>query len=101
MSLFSGGVVLAVYVMSIWPNMIDRASVCSPGMTFGMAGLVYTLEIMLGVWTVAYNFVPGGVYTREHTGHVIAVVMITIAFAMFLRKTPLIPATKCCNYSFE
>lgn len=90
--LFSGGVVLAVYTMSVWPSMIDRASLCSPGVTFGVAGVVYVLETSLGVWTVAYNFVPGGEFTREHTGYVIAVVMIGIGCALFIRKYKVITA---------
>ena len=77
---------MAVYTMSVWPAMIDRATSCPPGRTLALAAVTYVCETLFSVWTVAYNFVPGGVYTREHTGYLIAFAMITIAAALFTRK---------------
>lgn len=37
------------------------------GRTFGTAFLVYCLMILASIFTVAYAFVPGGVYFRERT----------------------------------
>lgn len=80
---FVGGVILAVYTMSIWPEMIDRVTLCPPGQTLFIAMLTVVCEVLYSVWTVAYNFVPGGVYTREHTGWLIGFLMFSIALAMF------------------
>ena len=72
---------LAVYTMSVWPLMLDRLTTCGPVRTLLLASLVWLVEILFSVWTVAFNFVPGGVYTREHTGWLIAVVMVTLGLA--------------------
>ena len=73
---------MAVYTISIWPDMVDRVTTGHPAI-FGFSALFYVVEILFFVWTVAYNFVPGGVYTREHTDWLIGFVMITIGLAMF------------------
>ena len=81
---------LAVYIMSIWPAMIDRVtsrgatSGVAAGALFALATVTYVAETLFSVWTVAYNFVPGGVYTREHSGYLIAFAMLTIAAAFFV-----------------
>ena len=72
---------LAVYTMSVWPMMLDRVTVCPPLRTVVLAAFVSLAETLFSVWTVAYNFVPGGVYTREHTGWLIAAVMISLGLA--------------------
>lgn len=61
--------------------MLDRLTTCGPVRTLLLASLVWLVEILFSVWTVAFNFVPGGVYTREHTGWLIAVVMVTLGLA--------------------
>ena len=53
-------------------------------MTLSMA--VFVAEILFNVWTVAFNFVPGGVYTREHTDWLIAFVALTLALATVCGK---------------
>jgi len=70
--------------MSVWPMMLDRLSTCPPVRTVLFASLVWLVEILFSVWTVAFNFVPGGVYTREHTGWLIAAVMVMLGLATLL-----------------
>ena len=72
--------------MSIWPHILDRCTASGGPAILGAAALVYVAEVLFSVWTVAYNFVPGGVYTREHTDWLIGFVMVTIAGLLFLRK---------------
>jgi hypothetical protein len=82
MCLFAiGGAILAVYTMSVWPFMLDRLSACPPARTWALAAVVWLIEILYSVWTVAYNFVPGGEYTREHTGWLIIVVTMSLGLA--------------------
>lgn len=80
----TGGILLAVYTMSIWPIMLDRVTTCPPVSTLLVAAFVWLIEMLFSVWTVAYNFVPGGVYTREHTGWLITAVMVTLGLATLL-----------------
>lgn len=77
---------LAIYTMSIWPEMTDRLTLCPPVRSIVLVLITYLVEIFFFVWTVAYNFVPGGVYTREHTDFLIAAVMIGIFMGLFLGK---------------
>jgi hypothetical protein len=69
--------------MSVWPFMLDRLSACPPARTLTLAAVVWLIETLYSVWTVAYNFVPGGEYTREHTGWLIIAVMISLGLATF------------------
>ena len=78
---FTGGVILAVFTGSLWPTVFDQVSTCPPARTLGLAVLVWLIETLYSVWTVAYNFVPGGVYTREHTGWLIIAVLASIGLA--------------------
>ena len=64
--------------------MLDRLSVCPPVRTLLVAVFVWLAETLFSVWTVAYNFVPGGEYTREHTGWLITAVMVTLGLATLL-----------------
>ena len=75
---------LAIYTMSIWPEMVDRLTLCPPARSTVVVIVTYLLEIFFFVWTVAYNFVPGGVYTREHTDFLIAAVMLSIFMGLFI-----------------
>ncbi|XP_062598080.1 PGAP2-interacting protein-like [Saccostrea cucullata] len=84
---YTAGLVLGVYTMSIWPEMADRVSRCPPGRSLVVAVVTYLVEIFFFVWTVAYNFVPGGVYTREHTDYLIATVMLGIFIGLFIGKS--------------
>jgi len=63
------GVLLAVYMTSVWAVVWENAIDCkNPGKTLCIAVLVYLLGIFGMVWCTAYNFVPfGGEYSRERT----------------------------------
>ena len=75
---YVGGVTLAIYVMSIWPLMADKFVCCSPGLALPVAMALYIVLILTSVWVVAFNFVPGGEYTRERTDLLLAVAMFLI-----------------------
>ncbi len=67
---YAGGMVLAIYAGPIWTTLLNL--VCQSGGKCGrvvfLDVLIYLVEIFYSVWTMAYNFVPGGVYTRDFTG---------------------------------
>lgn len=83
-----GGLILATYTMSIWPAMIDRLFSRPVGCTMVLANLVYILCLLASVWVVAYNFVPGGEYTRERTHVLLSIVMVFIGLALMTKTTP-------------
>lgn len=64
---FAGGLVLAVYLFSVWPLVINNMTQHPPGRTLAVGYFVYVIWILASVWVVAYPFVPGGVYLRERT----------------------------------
>lgn len=68
---YIGGLNLSIFLVSIIPLVMQRAALGSKqggiGMTYFVAWLVVCLLSLAGVWTVAYAFVPGGVYLRERT----------------------------------
>ena len=74
-----GGLILGIYTMSIWPPMIDRLFCRPVACTMALANLVYIVLTLASVWVVAYNFVPGGEYTRERTHVLLAVTMVLIS----------------------
>lgn len=77
---------LGAYALSIWPEMTDRVTRCPPARTLFIAILVFMFQNFFLVWTVAYNFVPLGVYTREHTDILIAMNMMSILAGLFVGK---------------
>ncbi|XP_060567906.1 PGAP2-interacting protein-like [Ruditapes philippinarum] len=81
---FTGGLILGVYALSIWPEMCDRVSRCPPARTLFLAILVFMIQNFFLVWTVAYNFVPLGEYTRERTYILIAINMLCILAGLFV-----------------
>jgi hypothetical protein len=70
---FTGGLGYAVFLCSFIAPVISNAAACTGpsgsqvGKVLGTAWLVYILLALADVWTVAYAFVPGGVYLRERT----------------------------------
>lgn len=67
---YIGGVNLAVFLMAIIPQVLQGAALASKARmtkTYFTAWLVACLLDLANVWTVAYAFVPGGVYLRERT----------------------------------
>ena len=73
-----GGLILGVYTMSIWPAMIDRLFSRPVARTLTIANLVYIILTLGSVWVVAFNFVPGGEYTRERTHVLLAITMFSL-----------------------
>ncbi|KZT29935.1 hypothetical protein NEOLEDRAFT_1238654 [Neolentinus lepideus HHB14362 ss-1] len=79
---YSGGLNLAVFLMSIVPHVISDASATGKvGRTYFTTWLVLCLFALANVWTVAYAFVPGGVYLRERTDLVLAAQMAALGLA--------------------
>ncbi|KAL1674263.1 Frag1/DRAM/Sfk1 family-domain-containing protein [Schizophyllum commune] len=83
---YAGSLVAAIYWTSLVPSIISRATATGkPGRTLGLAMFVYILFILASVWTVAYAFVPGGIYLRERTDLVMiaqtALLASTLAFS--------------------
>eukprot|EP00058_Branchiostoma_floridae_P025642 XP_002611132.1 hypothetical protein BRAFLDRAFT_88469 [Branchiostoma floridae] len=84
---FLGGVLLAVYTMSIWPQMSDRLVLCPPARTMVLTLAVYLVQMFGMVWCTAYNFVPLGEYTRERTYILLAISVLCVGAAMHLTRT--------------
>ncbi len=78
-----GGLMLGVYTMSIWPAMIDRLFCRPVARTLTLANLVYIVLVLGSVWVVAFNFVPGGEYTRERTHVLLGITMVLIGRYMY------------------
>ncbi|KAG0708082.1 Frag1/DRAM/Sfk1 family-domain-containing protein [Suillus ampliporus] len=65
---FVGGLNLAVFVMSMLPTIIQKSAQHNKaGRTYFTAFFITILFYLADVWTVAYAFVPGGVYLRERS----------------------------------
>ncbi|KAJ6544817.1 Frag1/DRAM/Sfk1 family-domain-containing protein [Mycena vulgaris] len=84
---YVGGLNLAVFIMSAIPLVLKRASDAagstgqSTGKVYFTAMLVYCLLGLASIWTVAYAFVPGGVYLRERTDLVLISQMACLSLA--------------------
>ncbi|KAJ3734145.1 hypothetical protein DFJ43DRAFT_1170983 [Lentinula guzmanii] len=79
---YLGGLGLSIFIMGSFPLVLHNASstraVFKTSLT---AMLVYCLLALANVWTVAYAFVPGGVYLRERTDLVTIAQMACLALA--------------------
>ena len=67
---YFGGLNLAVFCMSVLPMVLSMVAESSNGRlarTYTIAFFVTCLLYFASVWTVAYAFVPGGIYLRERT----------------------------------
>ncbi|KAJ7104300.1 Frag1/DRAM/Sfk1 family-domain-containing protein [Mycena belliarum] len=82
---YTGGLNLAVFSMSIIPIVLKGASTAagntgqSTGKVYFTAMVVYCLLGLASIWTVAYAFVPGGVYLRERTDIVLILQMVCLS----------------------
>ncbi|OBZ72336.1 Protein cwh43 [Grifola frondosa] len=77
---YAGGLNFAVFLMSVTPVILARsASTGRVAVTCFLAWLVVCLFDLATVWTVAYAFVPGGVYLRERTDIVLIAQMACLA----------------------
>ena len=65
---FVGGLNFAVFLMSILPSVFAQAAnTGGPSKVYFTASIVVILLNVASIWTVAYAFVPGGIYLRERT----------------------------------
>lgn len=67
---YTGGLNFGFFIMTIVPHVLDTAARASHGRVarlYFTAMLTYCLLALASIWTVAYAFVPGGVYLRERT----------------------------------
>ncbi|CAK7274987.1 Protein cwh43 [Sporothrix epigloea] len=80
---FYGALVLAAYLVALSIPLISSASKKSPALTFGLGFFVYNFMVLFHVWVVAYAFVPGGPFVREHTDWIMTVTMLLIGCGVF------------------
>jgi hypothetical protein len=65
---YLGGLNFAFFLMSAMPLILQSAAEAgNVGNTYFTGWVLYCLLSLANVWTVAYAFVPGGVYLRERT----------------------------------
>ncbi|XP_059144809.1 PGAP2-interacting protein-like [Physella acuta] len=83
---FYAGCCLAFLTMTLWPAVIDVCTQSNPALCLTVASLTYIIQILFWVWTVAFNFVPYGELTREHTDWVIACIMAGILLLFIFSK---------------
>ena len=74
---------LAVFLMSMQPTIFSKLYQAPKQKTLSVAMLAHIVLILASVWTVAYNFVPGGEYTRERIQYVVAVAMCFLGIGVF------------------
>ena len=74
---FFGGVMLAIYTMSLWPLMAKRIVNFPAQRVLPLAMLVFIFYMLLSAWVVAYNFVPGGTVTRERTDVMLVMLVLS------------------------
>ncbi|KAK3489877.1 Frag1/DRAM/Sfk1 family-domain-containing protein [Neurospora crassa] len=80
---YYGALILTTYLMAIAVPIISKAAKKNPAVTFGVGFLFYNLLVLFHVWVVAYAFVPGGPYVREHTDWIMLTTMLTIGAGVF------------------
>lgn len=66
---YAGGLGVGFFMMCITPFVLEQVSAMRiyAGRMLGTAFVVYCLLVLSSIFTVAYAFVPGGVYFRERT----------------------------------
>ena len=74
---FFGGIMLAIYTMSLWPLMAKRVVNLPAQRVLPIAMLVSIFYMLLSAWVVAYNFVPGGTITRERTDVMLVMLVLS------------------------
>jgi hypothetical protein len=80
---YYGALTMAVYLMAISVPLLANAAKKNPGTTFGLGFLIYNFLVLFHVWVVAYAFVPGGPYVREHTDWIMITLMLSIGAGVF------------------
>ena len=74
---YLGALLLASNLMASAPALIISAAPHGPT-AFGLGFLFYNLLVLAHVWVVAYAFVPGGPFFREHTDWIMMATVILI-----------------------
>ncbi|KAL3479161.1 Frag1/DRAM/Sfk1 family-domain-containing protein [Aspergillus californicus] len=80
---FYGALTIAFYLLAVSPVLVTSAVRHSPAPTFGLAFFVYIFLLLFHVWVVAYAFVPGGPFVREHTDWIMTITMLCIGAGVF------------------
>lgn len=75
---YFGALTTAAYLMAVSFPLISNAAKKSPAATFGLGFLIYNFMVLFHVWVVAYAFVPGGPFVREHTDWVMLTTWLLI-----------------------
>ncbi|KIK80643.1 hypothetical protein PAXRUDRAFT_36135 [Paxillus rubicundulus Ve08.2h10] len=95
---FVGGLNFAIFSMSILPSALSQASVgqgTKAGRRSFVVFFVAILFYLANVWTVAYAFVPGGIYLRERTNLVLIAQFASLSLAF---RWPFQALTKICPF---
>jgi endonuclease/exonuclease/phosphatase family metal-dependent hydrolase len=80
---YYGALTVTAYLMAFAVPMIQAAAKRSPATTFGLGFFLYNFLVLFHVWVVAYAFVPGGPYVREHTDWIMITTMAFIGMGVF------------------
>ncbi|KAF8659047.1 hypothetical protein AX16_001920 [Volvariella volvacea WC 439] len=82
---YISGLVFAFFIMSITPLVFQRAAATGQlAKTYTTAWLITCLLNLASIFTVAYAFVPGGVYFRERTNLVLIAQLACLSLAFRL-----------------
>ncbi|KIJ14203.1 hypothetical protein PAXINDRAFT_163399 [Paxillus involutus ATCC 200175] len=95
---FVGGLNFAIFSMSILPSVLSQASVgqgTKAGRSSFVVFFVAILFYLANVWTVAYAFVPGGIYFRERTDLVLIAQFASLSLAF---RWPFKARIKICPF---
>lgn len=79
---YCGALLLATSLMAAAPVLISSAVRNGP-FSFGLGFLVYDVLVFAHVWVVAYAFVPGGPYLREHTDWIMTAMALLIGAGIY------------------
>ncbi|KAI1089270.1 Frag1/DRAM/Sfk1 family-domain-containing protein [Rostrohypoxylon terebratum] len=80
---YLGALTSAFYLTAVAFPLITVASKKSPATTFGFGFFIYNFMVLFHVWVVAYAFVPGGPFVREHTDWIMTTMMVLIGAGVF------------------
>lgn len=81
---YMGALVVAFYLMGLSIPLISSAARSkSIAITFGWGFMLYNFMVLFHVWVVAYAFVPGGPFVREHTDWIMMSMMGLIGMGVF------------------
>ncbi|CAE6456415.1 unnamed protein product [Rhizoctonia solani] len=75
---YSGGLVYGLFLMSIFPKMLQESAFRGSALGYYLMWLTTVGLILADVWATAYAFVPGGVYMRERTDIVLTAEILAI-----------------------